>query len=131
TTRRRQIRVVYEDPAGIDVNDVRSRVQWTYEDNCTTAGSRSPYWDWFEQSGWRRETYSSAGEKDCTYGMTSVVTAQFINDSFCPTGNVHTRFDPVYYQGRSDGNGYWEQNVDKYGAYCHNFLSKNVTIGSW
>lgn len=120
----------YEDPVGIDLNNVDNSVEWHPNGSCAwppgewaivTAGL-----SWFRYSGWYKVSDSHVATFSCD-GVSIETTAHFRNDTFCALGgNTFADYEPNKVTGLPSGSADFYWAMFKRGG-CSDWMSENHT----
>lgn len=104
-------RAWFEDVVGLELNEVKSNISFSYNGSCVTSASGSGYWWWRSGTGW--ESPTNRGSWISTSCNNSKVWSQadYRNTGFCWPYTSNTHFRGVTVQGRYNGYLYgWVDN---------------------
>ena len=96
-------RAWFNDAPGLELNEVKSNLSFSYNRSCVTSSSGSGYWWWRSGSGWEPPT--NKGSWIATSCNNSKVWSQadYKNTGFCWPYTSNTHYRGVSVQGRYDG----------------------------
>ena len=117
----------FEDPVGIDVNKVISKVGFHYGGGCVRDASWSGEWFWFTTSGWNLISNSNYGNVNCGQAYSSS-WGHFKNGAFCAGANVESYYNRTVVYGSPSGGLSATWNSYNTGAVCKSLLSFHRTL---
>ncbi|MCL6549587.1 MAG: hypothetical protein K6T37_01075 [Acidothermus cellulolyticus] len=92
-----------EDVVGLELNEARSNISFSYNGSCVTSASGSGYWWWRSGSGWEPPTNKGSWISTTCNNAKVWSQADYRNTGFCLGYTSKTPFRGVTVQGRYDG----------------------------
>jgi hypothetical protein len=96
-------RAWFEDVVGLELNEVKSNLSFSYNRSCVTSAAGSGYWWWRSGTGWEPPTNKGAWISTTCNNSKVWSQADYRNTGFCAGYTSNTHFRGVTVQGRYDG----------------------------